>query len=116
MAIDWDALVVGPTMGVFGDAVTYRPAAGAPFDITGIYDEGNKQLMGLDDGSAGLNESGPVLGVQLSQFPSPPLQNDQLYVNTVAGVVINRTFVVRDVQPDSHGAAKLMLYYVRVGP
>lgn len=116
--IDWDKAVVGPCMSVFGGEVTYRPAAGGSFTITAVFDEANRQLVLLEDGSAALNESAPVLGVQLSQFPAGvvPAQDDQLYIAAVGTVVIDRTFVVRDTQPDSHGGAKLMLNKVRTGP
>lgn len=101
--IDWDSLVIGPCVAdVFGEAVTYTYATGAPISITGVYDD---QYQGLEpaDGQT-VTTSMPVLGVQLSQFPAPPQQGD--------GVFIQRTgeqYVVREVRPDGHGAAKLML-------
>lgn len=116
--IDWDAAVIGPCMTVFGGPVTYRPAAGGSFTVTGVFDDANKQLVLLDDGSTTLNEAGPVIGVRIAEFPpgAPPVQDDQLYIGQYGNVSINRTFVVRDTQPDSHGSAKLMLNVVRQGP
>ncbi len=100
--IDWDALVLGPAVGIFGEPVTYTYAAGAPISITGVYDE---QYVGVDvaDGQQ-VTSSMPVLGVRLSQFPLMPQQGDTLFIQRTA-----ETFVVKEVRPDGHGAAKLML-------
>src|SRR6516164_2893182 len=100
--IDWDKTVLGPLMGVFGEAVTYRPYAGAPYSITGVFDDAYLKEVMFEDASQGVTDVSAVLGVRLSQFASPPLQNDQLSVASV-----NTTFIVREVRPDSHGGAKL---------
>ncbi|MBB5414104.1 head-tail joining protein [Paraburkholderia atlantica] len=102
--IDWSTTVIGPLMGVFGEAVTYRPYAGTPYPITGVFDDAYLKEVMFEDASQGVTDISAVLGVQLSQFPSPPLQNDSLSVAS-----INTTFVVREVRTDSHGGGKLML-------
>lgn len=104
MPVDWNAEVIGPLMGVFGEPVTYRPLAGGSLSITGVFDNAYLKDVMFEDASSGVTEIHPVLGVQLSQFPSPPLQNDMLSVASV-----NTTYVVREVRPDSRGAAKLVL-------
>lgn len=104
MPIDWDSAVIGPLQGVFGEPVNYMPASGAAISITGIYDAGYKKDDPFADGSAGVTTVQPTLGVQLSQFSTPPLQNDRLSVPSV-----NTTFVVREVRTDSHGGARLLL-------
>lgn len=103
--LDWDATVLTPLFqqSGFATAARYYPAADAPFDITGIWQEPFKrlELLGPDAPTASAE---PALGVQLSQFPAPPRQNDR--------VVIVRTgaqYVVQTVEPDGVGGAKLVL-------
>jgi len=105
MAVDWDRLVLGPTQRVFGEPVTYAPADDGPFQTTGIFDRAYTEVDIAEDGTQ-INTTLPVLGVRLSQFPIGPKQGDQL---TVQGGV----YVVKDVRPDGHGAAKLMLNRLR---
>lgn len=100
--IDWDAAVLGPLESVFGEPVNYMPAAGGSFSISGVFDAAYRGLD-LADGMAMSTET-PVLGVRLSQFPMAPEQGDSLTLAR-SGV----TYVVREVRPDSHGAARLML-------
>ena len=100
--INWDSLVLGPTLAQFGEAVTYTYATGAPISITGVFDE---QYLGVEpaDGQT-VTSAMPVLGVQLSQFPARPQQGDGVFIVRTA-----QRFIVREVRPDGHGAAKLML-------
>ncbi|MFM0306272.1 hypothetical protein P0D71_00560 [Paraburkholderia sp. RL17-383-BIF-A] len=104
MPVNWNAEVIGPLMGVFGEPVTYRPFAGGSLQITGVFDDAYLKEVMFEDASSGVTTVSAVLGVQLSQFPSDPVQNDQLYVASV-----NTTFLVREVRVDSRGGAKLML-------
>lgn len=100
--IDWDKVVVGPSVKVFGEPVQYMPATTAPFPIVGIYDEA---YVEVDTTSGmGVTSAKPVLGVQLSQFLMPPEQGDRLVI-----IRTGEPFYVKEVRPDSHGAAKLML-------
>jgi hypothetical protein len=91
-------------MGVFGEPVTYRPLAGGSFAISGIFDNAYLKEVIFEDASSGVTEIHAVLGVQLNQFTAKPVQNDQLSVASV-----DTTYVVREVRPDSHGGAKLIL-------
>jgi len=50
MGIDWNRLVIAPTVGIFGDQVDHRPAYGAPFPITGVFDETFIELTPLGPG------------------------------------------------------------------
>lgn len=103
MTINWDKAVLAPCESVFGEPATYKPAAGGSFAITGIFDRAYKEV-GLIDFDVGANSTQPVLGVRASQFPSPPLQGDMVYIPSV-----NITYYVRDPRPDGHGSIKLML-------
>ncbi|WP_343618812.1 hypothetical protein [Ralstonia sp.] len=104
MTVNWDALVLGPLMGVFGESVTYRPATGGSYAITGVFDDAYLKEVMFEDASTGVTEISAVLGVQLSQFTAVPVQNDQLSVARV-----NTTYVVREARADSHGGMKLLL-------
>ena len=99
--IDWDQAVLAPLAGVFGEQVTYAPATGLPFTVTGVFDEAYREVD-LASGTAFTTEM-PVLGVRLAEFPQPPVQGDRYTVGRLALV-----YVVREVRLDSHGAAKLM--------
>lgn len=109
MAIDWDVVVLGPVMGVFGEDATvglvvYTPAGHAPFDLAdAVFDDAYTALV-LNDGAPEINTLQPVLGVRLALFPVPPAQDDEVYVPRV-----QHHFIVSDVQPDGHGHAKLNL-------
>lgn len=105
MAIDWDKHVLAPCMKVFGEdePATYMPAAGGSFPVDLVFDAQYRDLRLLDD-SSGFNTTEPVAGVRAAQFPNPPVQGDRIFVKRV-----NKTFVVRDPNPDSHGWIKLKL-------
>ena len=100
--VDWDSLVLGPLQSVFGEPITFLPAVGAPVAATGVFDEAYHEVD-LAGGMAVTTEH-PVLGIQVSAFPSLPLQGDRV---TIASR--GKTYVIREVQIDGHGAAKLLL-------
>ncbi|SOE85686.1 hypothetical protein SAMN05446935_6160 [Burkholderia sp. YR290] len=105
MPINWNAEVIGPLMGVFGEPVTYMSLNGAPaFQVSGVYDKAFF-AVNVETGSL-VSTSQPTLGVQLSQFPSNalPQQGDQLVI-----VGTGEQWEVREVHPDSRGGARLML-------
>lgn len=104
MPINWDADVIGPLMGVFGEPVIYTPFGGTAFQITGVFDDAYLKEVMFEDGTMGTNTVSAVLGVQLAQFPTPPAQNGSLTV-----ISNGATYLVREVRPDSRGGAKLML-------
>jgi hypothetical protein len=105
MPIDWNAAVIGPLIGVFGEPVTYTPfSGGAAFQISGVFDDAYLKEVLFEDASSAVTTMSAVLGVQLSQFPSVPVQNDSLQV-----VSTGSTYIVREVRTDSRGGAKLLL-------
>jgi hypothetical protein len=120
----WDATIdtaiLGPCMDVFGYTITYTSVTGATQLITGVFDREFLSLTGLGGGPfqgvgqlsiglpGALNTAKPCLGVQLSQFKTfNPSEGDTLSVQPNQGDLLN--FVVRSVQPDGHGDAKLIL-------
>lgn len=107
--IDWDQNLLAPLQEEFGEPVNYRPDGEASYDIFGIFDRAyTQEVEPLDDGDPTINTTHPVLGVRDAVFRKPPLQGDRLYIASVAQV-----FVVKDVQPDSHGGTKLILNRVK---
>ena len=106
MAIDFDALVIGPLQGVFGAPATYMPGSGAAFSITGVFDNAYRQVT-LSEFGTEVVSFFPVLGVQLSQFQLMPQQGDQVLIASNG-----KTYAVREPRPDSHGGALLVLNYV----
>lgn len=111
MSIEWDDLVLGPVMAVFGENAedqvpTYRPAGGTPFLLADVvYDEAYFNLD-ADQGGPATGTTKPIIGVRLSLFPAPPKANDKITIPR-AGC----TFIVKDVEVDGHGHAKLSLMF-----
>lgn len=116
MSIDWDSLVLAPVMGVFGEGIPadqstwpiYTPAGGAPFALPdAVFDRAYAEIVIDGEGSEATSRK-PCLGVRLAHFTEarggPPKQDGTVYIPSVPG-----TFVVKDVQPDGHGHAKLIL-------
>lgn len=114
MAVDWDALVIGPTVGIFGGPALYI-IGNDSFEITGVFDEAYVELTplgkgGMDSEGFALGSPGsittemPVLGVQLSQF-KPWQQPQQGHMVQIG----NEIYFVKEVRPDGHGSAKLLL-------
>jgi hypothetical protein len=101
--IDWATKVVGKVMKVFGEPVTFRPAAGGSFTINGVFDGAYREVV-VEDGNFPTSGTFPVLGVSLADFTTPPLQNDQLMI-----VRTGISYIVREVRDDSHGHARLNL-------
>lgn len=103
MPINWDAAVLEPLAGVFAEPVAYTTAAGAALSgIQGVFDAAYRDVD-LSDPLA-TTTIVPVLGVRLAIFTTAPAQDDIVQVPSV-----NSTYVVREVRPDGHGWAKLML-------
>ena len=111
--IDFDSLVLGPCMTVFGEPIRYRTVAlpGEPAVtalITGVFDEPNISQFGIDGFNPGnVVNTKPLLGVQISQlaaFGITPTQDDVL-----TRVSTGNTYQVAMVRQDSHGGASLEL-------
>ncbi|MDR5784068.1 hypothetical protein QCE63_32120 [Caballeronia sp. LZ065] len=107
--MDWDDIVdgkiLGPLVEKFGTAITYMPAVGGSFQISGIYD---KAFFGVDavTGSTVVTNQ-PTIGIQVSQFAVAgivPQQKDTLMINKTG-----EQWQVREVHLDGHGGGRLML-------
>lgn len=107
--IDWDRMVNGPIMGVFGERASFRPAGGAAFDIRGTFHEAYKSVDLLS--GVGMTSEAPALGVRLSEFPAPPLQKDHVVI-TATSLHDGGTYIVKEVQSNGIGGALLLLNLV----
>jgi hypothetical protein len=96
----FDQVVLGPSLAVFGESVTYTPTGGQAVTLTGIFDAAY-QVVEFQEG-APVSTVMPVLGVRLSDFAAAPLQGD-------AVVIRGASYAVKDVEPDGKGGAKLKL-------
>lgn len=105
MAVDWDALVLGPAMAIFGGVATYYAPdrLGQPgLTLTGaVFDEAFEAII-LEDGQP-VSSVMPALGVRDALFDTPPAQRGQVRIES------RGLYVVRDVQPDGHGHTLLLL-------
>lgn len=109
--IDFDALVLTPLVEkIFGESVLYAPAlvGASSFAIQGVYDAEYKEVDPA--GEMGVTTYMPVLGVRSKAFvdlAQPlPLQGDKLTI-----VRTGEKYIVKEVQPDSHGHLLLKLNF-----
>ena len=107
--IDWDSLVLGPLENIFGEAqhpagpIMFYPVGRNAYPIDGVFDSAYREVE-LIDPMVDSNSTQPVLGVRLSIFRDEPAQDDEVYIPSSG-----KSYLVKDVRPDSHGWAKLML-------
>jgi len=66
----------------------------------GIFDRAH-ELVDMSSGVP-VSTTGPVLGIRLAEFVTPPAQGDRM---VIAGIL----FEAYDVKPDGQGGAKLVL-------
>lgn len=112
MAIDWDAILLAPVMGVFGEGIPavpsswpiYTPAGGIGFPLEDAVFDRAYAVVVLDGDGSEVTSRKPCLGVRRSLFAADPKQDDTVFIPSVPG-----SFIVKDVQPDGHGHVKLIL-------
>ncbi|WP_063354337.1 head-tail joining protein [Acetobacter oryzifermentans] len=104
--VDWDNLVLDPCQNAFGEEVQWISSLYPdPISVTGIFDNGYKAMpLEIVDGLSPthVTTADARLGVQISQFVSEPQQGDIFLIR-------GKQYRVREVQPDSHGAADILL-------
>ena len=120
MAIDFDALLVAPTLSVFGARVLYGRGASADFAVGGIFDRFHLEA-GFSDTGAPITTVRAQVGVGLSAFPAgfAPAPGDRLKVAQIGSQQVDAdtppagaellAFTVADVQRDGAGGALLIL-------
>ena len=103
MTIDIDALVNGPVANSWAEPVTFRPSNGGSFPVRGVFDRAY-QSVDVTGGGETVTSVHPCIQVRLSELPQPPVQGDLWDVPSVA-----LSFITREVRPDGHGWAHLLL-------
>lgn len=106
--LDFDRLLHAPVAAHFGEknmgaqVPTFTAQDGTTGPVDGVYDDAYETV----DLYSGLpaNTTQVVFGAALSAFPTPPQQNDQLYVPRA-----DTTYLVAEVRPDGHGWVQLRL-------
>jgi hypothetical protein len=83
----------------FGRQITYTPAAGDPFTVTGIVDSGARP----ENVAPGVYA---LLFVRAAAFVEPPVRGDEV---TVGGSV----YKVVDLEADAEGGLRLVLHFSR---
>lgn len=120
MAVDWDREVLAPAMGVFGEGLEgdeaslplYTAPGGQAFRLQDAVFDREYADVSIDDASGNeVTTRKPMLGVRLSRFADVGLQPEQ--GGRVDIPSVGEAFLVRDVRPDGHGHAKLMLMVTR---
>lgn len=108
MAVDWDAQVLNPLIGIFGQPVIYTLQRGAAFTLNGVFDRYHTEVTLDPSQGVPVSTFKPVLGVRAADFPAntTPTPGDTL-------MVANAKWLVTDTQPDGHGHIKLMLKVYR---
>jgi hypothetical protein len=105
MSIDWDDLVLGPVMAVFGEEVIYTPRGGAPITIPdAVFDEENYDVdIGADGQEVNLKK--PIVGIRAAALNGyDPKQNDRVTISRTG-----QSFIVKNPNPDGHGHIVLLL-------
>ncbi|KUR80762.1 hypothetical protein [Novosphingobium sp. FSW06-99] len=104
MAIDWDSLLLGPVMGVFGEAISYVPRGGAPIAIAdAVFDEESADIAIGEDAQMSTQRK-PICGIRIGALGQAASQGD-----TILRLGTGVAYIVKDVIPDGHGHAKLVL-------
>lgn len=112
MAVDFDKLVLVPSMRIFGEGQptdpttwpTYTPRGLASFALADAVFDAEYESITVDADGVASSSRRPVLGVRTALFSRPPAQNDRVSIPSTG-----KTYVVSDVHPDGHGFAKLVL-------
>jgi hypothetical protein len=103
MALDFDALVLGPCMDAFAQPVSYTAQSGQRVAIVGVFDRYHVEVS-FDGTGAPVSTTLPVLGLREAAFPAGmcAAQGD---IVSIAGT----HYEITDTQPDGHGHVLLML-------
>jgi hypothetical protein len=109
--IDWDAELLTPVMSIFGEGTAdqstwpiYIPVGLPAFRLAdAVFDRAYSEVV-IEGEDAGSTTKKPCLGVRVSLFDQMPQQNDRVYIPSV-----DTNFIVKNVEADGHGHAKLML-------
>jgi hypothetical protein len=112
MSVDFDRLVIAPSMRIFGDSVWYRPPGVQPIPIQVVQFMAAHELKGLSGDGVPISDVKPVIGIRLSDLMAAgidPQQGDKVTIDLSRlgqGMV---DFQVSNIDPDGEGGAALTL-------
>lgn len=106
--IDWDAVLLKPVEGIFGQPATYRTTAGDSYPLNGVFDEAVTDIDVVDGVS--VTTVGPCYGFRVATLPIAARQRDTLFLPSAFGApLMGTTYVIREVRIDGHGWCLLRL-------
>jgi hypothetical protein len=123
MPIDFDALVLGPCIGIFGQPAIYMPGTGGTVGVAGVFDEAFLETK--FEGEAPVSNARPMLGVRASMFPGTLPVRGELFqiggtINGAAPLGVGVTMtggaywsVIEPPHADGHGHLKIFLMLAR---
>jgi hypothetical protein len=83
--IDFDAIVLAPLAGVFGQPVTWQPAAGPPVAATGVFDANFREVKFTGEQDVVSNR--PRLGCRAADLGGMPAEGDTFLIAGAAYTV-----------------------------
>ncbi|WP_158812058.1 hypothetical protein [Beijerinckia sp. L45] len=102
--IDFSRLVLKPCMTAFAQPIVINPVksqpGAVPYAARGVWSFKMVEIPTAQGDYISTNT--PVIGIRVSEFAAPPLQDDQI---TTGGV----TYVVNDTILDAQGGSDLLL-------
>ena len=106
MGVNFDALVLRPTLATFGVAFTWFPKASAPgadpVDVQGVYSSSVLHIE-MADGQT-FSDQQTTMGIKLADWPWPPKRGDRLLHHDSAIM-----YWVAESMLDGQGGATLQL-------
>ena len=100
MALDWDALLLAPAHGVFGETVWYYPSSGPRLSVLGIFADKFSQTA-FRDGEEFVSFR-TVVNVRAALFPAEPVKG---CLFRIRGIL----YVVNEIEPDGMGDIRFYL-------
>lgn len=105
--IDFDALVLAPTVGAFARPVRVNPGLAAAFDARGVWASRSVDVATEDGGV--LNTRVLTLGIRLSEWQAPPKKRMRIEIPAAGSLPAEGILQVDDVDLDGQGGASLTL-------
>lgn len=92
--------IISAVTKTFGDEMTFSPKGGTPVQINGVFDFEHEAVD--PETQAIISVQQPVVTVRIADLPREPKRGDRFVIKSVS-------YDVRDVRPDGHGAALVLL-------
>jgi hypothetical protein len=109
--IDFDALVLKPTVDIFNIVVTYTPTVSQPgvpaFVTRGVYSSAPVDVILQNE--AIYSDQETSLGIRLAEFAAQPMEGDFVTITDPRHPANGKQFWIGDLDEDGHGGGKLLL-------